>query len=290
MNDPMAICTFLIIGATVYTSYRGFKEAAFRERLIFDPLFILRDKEYHRLVTSAFLHGDMPHLAFNMISLYFFGADIELLVGRSVLLLVYFAAIVGGGLLSLYLHRGHDYRALGASGGVCGVIFASIFLLPGGRIIIFPLPFPIPAWVYAIIFVVASFVGMRRQADNIGHDAHLGGAVIGLLVATALRPSIVADSPRLYATIVGLSVAAMIYCYRRPLHTAAPAPIMGKGWGEAVARMKDNARARKEVNDEEELDRLLAKISQSGMASLSHAERKRLAAISERKRAGKQDV
>ncbi len=287
MNEPVAICTFLIIAATVYASYRGFKEAAFRERFVFDSLAVLRGREYHRLVTSAFLHGDMPHLAFNMISLYLFGRDIELLFGRHTLLLIYFAAIVGGSLLSLYLHRSHEYRALGASGGVCGVIFASIFLLPGGRIIVFPLPFPIPAWLYAILFVVASFVGMRRRADNIGHDAHLGGAIIGLLMATALRPSIVADSPRLYAAIMGLSLAAMAYGYRRPLHSTAPGPATGTGWGEAVARVRDKARARKEANDEEELDRLLAKISQSGMASLSQAERKRLAVISERKRAGK---
>ena len=146
----MAIFTLLVIGLTVYTSYLGFQRPFFTERYIFVPVRILRDKQYHRLLSSAFLHGGWLHLGLNMFSLYLFGENIEVIFGALSFLTIYFLSILGGSLLSLYLHRHHDYRALGASGGVCGIIFSSIFLLPGGGIYIIPFPFPIPAWLYAI--------------------------------------------------------------------------------------------------------------------------------------------
>src|SRR6185295_16048982 len=121
------------------------------------------------------------HLVMNMISLYLFGGMMESFLGPGKFLLIYFASIVGGSLLSLWLHRNHDYRALGASGGVCGMIFSFIALFPGGTILAHFF-FPMPAWVYGILFLIGSFVRMRRHADNIGHDAHIGGAVIGLWI------------------------------------------------------------------------------------------------------------
>ena len=131
-----------------------------------------------------------------MISLYLFGSTIERFLGARDFLTIYFGSIVGGSLLSLLIHRRHDYRAYGASGGVCGIIFAHIFLFPGGSISFFPFPYGIPSWLYAICFMLGSFYGMKAQRDNIGHDAHLGGAILGLLITAALQPWIVRRSPR----------------------------------------------------------------------------------------------
>src|SRR3954469_10647660 len=118
-----SIFVFLIIGATVWISIVGFKNPTFEEGLIFCPEFILADKQYYRLVSSAFLHADWRHLAFNMFSLYAFGVHLEADYGPLTFLAIYFASIVGGSLLALWLHRHHVYRAYGASGGVCGIIF-----------------------------------------------------------------------------------------------------------------------------------------------------------------------
>ena len=111
-------------------------------------------------------------------------------MGRADFLLIYFGSIIGGSLLSLYVHRHHDYLAYGASGGVCGVIFAYILLFPGAGVRLY-LSVPIPGWLYAIGFMVVSFVAMKNARDNIGHDAHLGGAIIGLLIAAGLHPQAV---------------------------------------------------------------------------------------------------
>jgi len=201
------------MAVTVLVSIGGFASAPFMERCLFEPEAILRYRQYHRLITSGFLHANWPHLAVNMFSFYSFGGSIESLIGPSTLLVVYFSSILGGNLLSLLLHRNHAYRALGASGGVCGVVFASIFLIPGSSVYLFPVPVPIPASIFAVLFIVISFFGIQSRRGNIGHDAHLGGAVIGLLVTTLLHPVIIAESPILWMTVVALSVALFIYLH-----------------------------------------------------------------------------
>jgi len=104
-----------------------------------------------------------------------------LLAGWPALWTIFLAGILGGSLLSVFLHRNEHYRALGASGGVCGVVFAPVFLLPGGSLMLFLTPIPIPAHLDALAFPLVSFVAFRRQADHMGHDAHLGRTIIGLL-------------------------------------------------------------------------------------------------------------
>src|SRR5882762_6836437 len=174
MHEPLAICNLLLILLTVVFSYLGFRSRALEAKYIFHPEAILAGKEYYRLVTSAFLHAAWQHLSFNMLSLFFFGNAVELAAGKTQFLAIYCGAVVGGNLLSLYVHRHHEYRAYGASGGVCGIIFAYILLFPGSSIQQFPIPIPIPGWLYAIGFMVASFLAMKAHRDNVGHDAHLG--------------------------------------------------------------------------------------------------------------------
>jgi membrane associated rhomboid family serine protease len=283
MNEPLTIGTLVVVGLTTLASWRGFRDPMFLERHVFSPPQILRDRQYYRLLTSGLLHANWPHLLFNMFSLYSFGSAIELYFGIGPLLLIYLAGIVGGGGLSLWLHRHHPYRALGASGGVCGIIFASIFLLPGGRVHVLPLPLAIPAHVYAVLFMLASYYGLRSQRGNIAHDAHLGGAIIGLLAATAMYPHIAGDSPVLYAVVVGISLALLVTLHRRPLYMPR------EGWLAEKSRATRRRRRQpvgppERARDEQTLDRLLEKISRSGLNSLTRDEHEQLRRLSQKLR------
>jgi len=282
MNEPPAFGTFVIIALTAWGSFQGFRNPAFRDRFIFSPAPILRDREYHRLVTSGFLHADWMHFLFNAFSFYSFGKYLELFFGVGTLLAIYFGSIVGGSLLSLYLHRHHDYRALGASGGVCGVIFASIFLLPGGSIYVFPLPVAIPSWLYAVLFLLVSFYGVKRQVGNVGHDAHLGGAIIGLLITTALYPAIVRQSPLLYVAVMTLAVGMFLYLWLNPLFL--PATSVLRRARELVSQTGSRIKKAKRLAEGREMDRLLDQVSKSGLHSLSALERKRLELLAERRK------
>ena len=123
MQDPIAPITIALIGVTVYLSWRGFKNGAFFDKYSFRIDSILGRKEYYRVISSGFLHTDLPHLIFNAFCFYSFAEGIELLFGKAALLSIYFLSLVGGGLLSLLIHRNHhDYTAVGASGAVSGII------------------------------------------------------------------------------------------------------------------------------------------------------------------------
>ncbi|HPF69754.1 MAG TPA: rhomboid family intramembrane serine protease, partial [Candidatus Krumholzibacteria bacterium] len=132
MNELASPVTLAVIVANVVVSMRGFGSPGFVARWIFAPTAITEGRQWERLVTSAFLHAGWGHLFFNMYSLWSFGRPLEMVCGARAFLVIYLAAVVGGSLVSLALHRGdRSYRALGASGGVSGVIFAAIFLFPG---------------------------------------------------------------------------------------------------------------------------------------------------------------
>ncbi len=203
--------TVLIVVLTALCSWWGFSRPALVDRYLFDRERIVRDGQWYRAVTSAFFHADWGHLGFNLISFYSFAQGIERIYGGGILLIIYFASILGGSALSFWLHHGENYRALGASGGVCGVIYASIFLLPGSSVYMFFVPFPIPASIYAVLFLIISIWGIKSRFGNIGHDAHLGGALVGLLVTTLIYPQIIAAQPILYATILVISIALMVW-------------------------------------------------------------------------------
>jgi len=276
MMYPVTVVILLI---TTVATFLAFRRPDLKERWIFRPDAILRHKEFDRLLTTGLIHADWTHFGFNAFSFYSFARNIEIIYGWKSLLLVYSASILGGSLLSLIIHRHHDYRALGASGGVCGVIFASIFLLPGGSIPIFPIPIGIPAYLYAIIFLVGSFVAQRRQIGNIGHDAHLGGAIVGLLTATLMYPRLVLAAPWMFALVLGLSVAILLVLVLDPLRLLERRfdRLETPAGGERERRYAENRVRNLKL---EEIDRLLEKVSKQGLQNLSDAERKRLEVLS----------
>lgn len=274
------LLTILVLLVTAGVSIVAFRRTDLQERLMFKPTEIFRAKQFERLFTSGLIHADWGHLGMNSLSFYLFGRNIELAYGPMTLLVVYLAGIVGGSLLSLFVHRHEaEYRALGASGGVCGVIFASIFLLPEYSIAFLLFPVGIPAYVYAIIFLVTSFVAHRRRSDNIGHDAHLGGAIVGLLTATALYPAKIFAEPWMFAGVLGLSLGILFVLMRDPGQLLEFRLNFGaQPQGNQRYQRYDEARERREKM--EEIDRLLDKVAAHGMNSLSRAERERLETLS----------
>ncbi len=193
----------MIIGITSAVTLYAFKNNIFFEKSLFSIDAILGSNDYYRILSSVFVHANWGHLFFNMFSFYAFATGIEVKYGFKVTAYLYLYSGLGAGLLSLLLHR-HDknYRAVGASGAVCGIIFASIFLIPGGSIIVFPLPIPIPAWAYAILFVFGSIYATNRMAGGIAHDAHLGGALTGILTAGTIDSNALKANTLLLGAVV----------------------------------------------------------------------------------------
>lgn len=279
VNEPTAIITLLIVAFTGVFTYLGLQHREFMERYIFNPRYVSAHKDYYRLISSGFLHLDWQHFAFNMLTLYFFGSNIENLLGFVPLLLIYFASILGGNILALYFHRHHEYRAVGASGGVCGVLFSAIFLFPGSSIFLMFIPIPIPSWLFAMLYLGYTFWGIRTGKDNIGHDAHLGGALVGILVATVMYPRIVVDSPVLYFGVLGSSCAFFYVLRRHPFAQFKQLIVSGEKQHEPMAHRYSKSRKIKQ----REIDRILDKISAHGVGSLTPEEKAMLDRFSNRK-------
>lgn len=181
--ERMGAVTLGIIIVNGLFSYKGFEDKTFFEKYLFQMDKVLYQKQYYRLVTSGFLHGDWSHLLFNMMSLYSFSNILEDSIGPTKLLIIYFASLLGGDMLALVIHNGRgNYRAVGASGAVCGIIFAAIALFPEIKI------YTMPGWIFGVGYALYTIYGIRSNLGNIGHEAHLGGALIGLVTAIILEP------------------------------------------------------------------------------------------------------
>jgi len=206
------IVPIIIIALTAITSIKGFSDMAFFDRYKFNVGAILgNSKQWDRIITSATLHGDYMHLIFNMLTLYFFSDIIIQVFGIWQYLAIYFAAIIGGGLLSLWVHRReYYYSAIGASGGVVGILFAAIAIDPTIGIYMFFIPIPIPGWIFGLAYLAYSIYGMQSQQGNIGHDAHLGGAAIGLIMAILFEP-VLLEINTMYIIIMTVPLLILAY-------------------------------------------------------------------------------
>jgi membrane associated rhomboid family serine protease len=271
-GTPATIAVLLVTAlATLY----AFRRPDIKERWIFNPQAILAGKQFYRLFTCGLIHADWIHFGFNAFSFYCFAQNIEDIYGARPLLLIYGSSILGGSLLSLVIHRNHNYRALGASGGVCGVIFASIFLLPGSSINMFPFPIGVPAPLYSVLFLVGSFFAHRKNSDNIGHDAHLGGAIIGLLVAAVLYPQLIFAAPWMFAGVICLSLVILLILIFDPIHLL-DRHLHSNHYSPGGGRSREYDKNQRQNEKRAEIDRLLDKVAQKGIERLSRSERRRL--------------
>jgi len=182
------LITIIIIAANVIWSYKGFNDFSFFEKYKFQIGAIQRGEKL-RMFTSGFLHADMQHLLFNMVSLYFFADVVIGFLGAFKFLLIYMGSLYVGSLLSLYFNKNnYNYAAVGASGAVSGIIYSAILLRPEMDLYLYFIPIPIPAYLFGIGYLLYSIYGMKNKIGNIGHDAHFGGAVGGYVITLILAP------------------------------------------------------------------------------------------------------
>jgi membrane associated rhomboid family serine protease len=183
----------IIIAITCIVSIMAFSNSRLMQDLILWPPAISRDKQYYRLLSYGLVHADPMHLFFNMFTLYFFGRAMEPLYNM-VLGPFGFALFYAGGLVASILptylrNRGNSrYRSLGASGAVSATLFAFILLQPWAQILVFVIP--MPAILFAILYVVYEFWLERQGVDNVNHNAHLWGAAYGVLFTILMEPRV----------------------------------------------------------------------------------------------------
>ena len=182
--------TSLLIAANVIASLFALSNAKFMEKNLFHVGSILSQQEWQRMVTSGFLHGGFLHLFVNMYVLFMFGGFVERAVGPTGYLIIYFLALLGGNAWALLENKNKPfYRALGASGATSGIVMSFILFRPFEPLMIFPIPFFMPAVVLGLAFIVVSAILAQRENKTIGHEAHLGGALAGLVTTILIAPS-----------------------------------------------------------------------------------------------------
>ena len=276
MNSPVTLFLTLI---TVIFSYQGLQNKAFFDKYSFNIEGVLKYKEYYRLISSGFLHGSWWHLLFNLYALFSFGETLEMVIGSTNFLFIYFVSLIGGNILSLYIHRfDSQYSAIGASGAVCGIIFASIVIFPNMEIGMFLMPFSLSSWMYGLLFVLISIYGIKSRMSNIGHDAHLGGALLGMLVAVGLYPESLQANYLPIVLVVTPTLAFIFLIIKRPDYLF-------------IEKFTFNQKDYKNIDDEynerkmarqHEIDAILEKIHSKGFDSLNEREKETLERFSEK--------
>lgn len=270
------IVGLVILIVTLLVSYQGFQKPEYLDQYAFRIKDILYGRQYYRLLTAGLLHTGWVHLLMNVLTFYYFSSVVEMLMGYRNYLILYVASLLGGSLLSLLLHRREsEYTAVGASGAISGLVFAAIALLPEVKVG-FPGIIMIPGWLYGLLYVVFCAYGITKRLGNIGHDAHLGGGLVGLLTVVIMRPDLLHTNYLAIGAILLPTLAFFVLLIKKPGALArgnvfTPAPSY---------QTIDDQYQTQFRQQEAELDELLDKISRKGVESLSAREKKQLERLS----------
>lgn len=189
----------LIFAITLAASFYTFQNPHQAHKWMLNPYSFVHEKRYHTVITSGFIHGDLQHLLFNMITFFFFAFTLEKIMvsiagvaGHFHFVAIYLISLVLSDVTTIYKHRNNpSYYSLGASGAISAVLFSFILFAPLEKIGIFLFPIEIPAPIFAILYVAYSIYAGKRGQDNINHEAHLSGAVLGLLLTIIFYPGII---------------------------------------------------------------------------------------------------
>lgn len=210
----MNLVLIVLITINVIVSLKGFSDSSFFRKYEFH-LGSIKAGEQIRMLTSGFLHVDITHLAFNMLTLYFFAPVVIDTFGSNYFLVVYFASLIAGSLLTFYIHKDeYYYRAVGASGAVTGVIYSSILLYPEMSLYLFFIPIPIPGYIFGIGYLLYSLYGMKSRTDNIGHTAHFGGAIGGYLVTLLKEPEMIYTNTKMVILLL-IPIVILFYMQKK---------------------------------------------------------------------------
>lgn len=180
----------IIIVLTVIVSLNAFKDTNLMNKFLYSPYLCKHEKQYYRILGHTLIHADATHLIFNMMSLFFLGDFLEQefmneyggINGEIHFLVLY---VLGGVFATLIPYvRNQDnpnYKSLGASGAVSAVIFAAIMWNPTMKLGLLFIPVQIPAFIFGPIYLAFEYWSDRRGNTGVAHDAHIGGAIFGIL-------------------------------------------------------------------------------------------------------------
>ena len=205
----------IILAINIIISFIGFNNVQFFDKYRFE-INVIRKGEYYRLLTSAFLHVNKTHLLFNMVTFYFFVAIVVTALGPLPLLLLYLGSLFTGNLFALAFHHNQlNYIAVGASGAVTGVLFSALLLYPGIELMLFFIPLPIPGYIFGIGYMIYTLYGMQAQNDNIGHTAHFGGAIGGIVMTILFEFEVIYTSQLMLGILSVTILLAGVLLYRQ---------------------------------------------------------------------------
>jgi len=184
----------VIFAVTIATSLWAFYNDNAYANMILNPYEVSRGHRVYTVLTSGLIHADYMHLLFNMLSYYFFAFRLEGLLGHWQFGLLYVLSLILSDIPSIYKHRNDQwYNSLGASGAISAVIFSYIMFDPLSSLYIMFLPIPIYSFIFGILYLIYCNYASKHARDNINHDAHMFGALSGLLLTILLNPHTVHD-------------------------------------------------------------------------------------------------
>jgi len=181
--------TEIIVALTCLISIQGFNNQNFQNQCLYVPYSVKHNNEYYRIISHMLVHADFAHLAFNMISLYYLGSFLEMelsyaygTLGTYYYLLIYLFGGIAATVLPFIRNSDNSmYRSLGASGAVSSVVFATIIWNPELELMLLFIPIPIKAYILGPLYLAYEYFAMKKGGSGIAHDAHIGGAIFGIL-------------------------------------------------------------------------------------------------------------
>ena len=288
--ENIAVAVNAIIFINLVISTKGFSNNSFLARygLVVDN--ILTGKEYGRLWSASWVHAHWSHLLFNTLMLFCIGFGVNWQISVADFLFLYLMSQLGGNLIALFTYRddrsGH-YDAVGAAGGVSGLLFGSIALFPSLTVAIPIVGYALPVWPLAIFFLSVSIFALKPYSGTMIHDAHLGGAIVGLLLTPLIAPDILQNTLWMAIGILTPTVVLFYALVKAPENVITKTFSLPSDPPSAWEAAESAAGAAHHALDyptlEEEMDALLDKINQQGYQNLSHYELERLQSISSRK-------
>ena len=205
----------ILLAVTVFVSYRALKNPLLFNRLKFN-VNAVQNGEYYRLLTAGFIHVDYNHLFFNGFTLFIFGGNTLYGLGSVNFIILYLISLLLGNGLAYYYHKSNPYyTAVGASGAIMGIVYSSILMFPDMQLAIIFFPIPFPAYIFGVGYLIYTLFGIKSQNDGIGHTAHFGGAIGGIICTLVFDPFVFEKSFNTLVLMVGVTLVAGWFLFQK---------------------------------------------------------------------------